>query len=800
MSFPRKREPSDLRGHAPSHRGAERARHLGFTLPIPLPAALLIGLLVVAGEACPQEAPAVPGSEPAARPAAGDTAGPKPAGDGAGSKSTGDGKTQPPLTIGKETVTGGRLSDTDERRHSTASKLVFGREELDRYGDTNLGDVLKRLPGVTISGTPGRGGDIRMRGLGRGYTQILVNGEPAPRGFSIDSLSPDQVERIEIFRAPVAENSARAIAGTINIVLREDQVKRDNEVRAGLGWERGALAPSATLQLNDRLDRLGYNVTLNAGFRRNGENQSTRETTAIDTTTGATTLEQLQRTAGLYSYEYAGVNGQLNWRLDGGDSLVLTPFFNHSRNDASGTSTLEQPIGTRPAPYATSQWTSAGESTNARMFGNWRLRFRDGGRLELRINPGMFRLDTSSDGVSHFADGSLAHVGHVTTAIRDTSFTTSGKYSKPLGAGHQLGAGWEIERSRREEKASNLQDGVDALAQYGDIEAKTGRVALYAQDEWDVTPLFAVYGGVRWETIRTASATAITDVHSRSGVVSPLFHAVWKFDPESKDQVRLAVTRTYRSPTLNNLTAIPQINTTYPAGEPNTPTTADSVGNPDLSPELALGVDAAIEHYFAAGGLLSASVFRRSIDDLIRNVTTLETVSWSSFPRWVSRPRNFGHALSQGIELEAKFRLDEIVTDAPKVSLRLNYSRYWSRVDGIPGPHNRLDQQPPWTANCGVDYRLASLPWTLGGNLNLTPAFIVTQAPGQEYLQSRKRVADVYAVWKVTAATQLRLAAANLLAADYATSSRELFDTTDQVARSTTKSYRFYSARVEVKF
>ncbi len=61
-----------------------------------------------------------------------------------------------------------------------------------------------------------------MRGLGRGYTMIMINGEPAPRGFSLDSLAPEQVERIEIMRAPVAEHSARAIAGTINIVLREE--------------------------------------------------------------------------------------------------------------------------------------------------------------------------------------------------------------------------------------------------------------------------------------------------------------------------------------------------------------------------------------------------------------------------------------------------------------------------------------------------------------------------------------------------------------------------------------------------
>jgi iron complex outermembrane receptor protein len=67
-----------------------------------------------------------------------------------------------------------------------------------------LGEVLKRLPGVTIQGTPGRGGAIRMRGLGSGYTQILLDGQRVPPGFSVDSLTPEQVEKIEILRAPTA--------------------------------------------------------------------------------------------------------------------------------------------------------------------------------------------------------------------------------------------------------------------------------------------------------------------------------------------------------------------------------------------------------------------------------------------------------------------------------------------------------------------------------------------------------------------------------------------------------------------
>src|SRR5690242_15381114 len=74
-------------------------------------------------------------------------------------------------------ISGARADDTEARRISTAAKLVFGREELERNGDTSVSEVLKRLPGVTIGGAPGRGGGgVRMRGMGNGYTQMLVNG------------------------------------------------------------------------------------------------------------------------------------------------------------------------------------------------------------------------------------------------------------------------------------------------------------------------------------------------------------------------------------------------------------------------------------------------------------------------------------------------------------------------------------------------------------------------------------------------------------------------------------------------
>ena len=64
-------------------------------------------------------------------------------------------------------------------------------------------------------------GGPRKRGLGAGYMQILINGDPAPQGFNLDQLSPSQIERIEVPHAPTAEQSTQAVAGTINIIPKE---------------------------------------------------------------------------------------------------------------------------------------------------------------------------------------------------------------------------------------------------------------------------------------------------------------------------------------------------------------------------------------------------------------------------------------------------------------------------------------------------------------------------------------------------------------------------------------------------
>ena len=699
-----------------------------------------------------------------------------------------DGKVMPQVT-----VNGGRLSDMEERRNSTAGKQIYGREELDRNGDTNLGDVLKRLPGVTIGGgRPGRGGDVRMRGLGSGYTQILLNGERPPMGFSMESLSPDQVERIEVMRGPVAEHSTRAIAGTINIVLREGYQQRDIQVKTADTIEQGRHSPNVSVTLPGKSGNLTYTFSGSVGENRQHDSTFTHNQDVLDE--GAVTKDQLVHDESSSTNKMLHLTPRLSWKFDSGDTLNFQPFLMYNKSEGGSNSVLDQTTGIIPPEYNSAQQTSHAENTFLRGFGNWVHKLEGASKLDVKFGFGLGKRESDSLRNQYDADGGLLERFTDTDKTRDRSVNTGGKYTSPLGKGHLLAAGWDLEASHREQtKVSLDKNGNPQFADSGDnLTADTRRVAVFAQDEWDITPQWAVYMGARWEGIRTSSDRSSGTITNTSKVFSPLLHGVWKIPGHEKDQIRASLTRSYKSPNVQDLIALPFLSRLNSATRP------DRTGNPDLKPELATGLDLAYEHYLGRNGILSVSGFIRDIDNLIRRQLSLQQTDLGQ--RWVSTPGNIGHARTSGIELEAKFQLAELMDNAPNVDFRSNYSRFWSKVDGIQGPDNRLDQQAKQTANIGADWRIKTIPLTLGASYNWTPAIRVQTSTTQLVEISRKRVVDMYGLWKFDARTQLRVSAANLLADD--ATGENTVDANGLTSHATTlnPTYRQVSIRLETKF
>jgi len=700
-------------------------------------------------------------------------------------------------------VTGQRADETIERRDSTAAKIVVGRGEIERYGDASLGELFKRLPGVTVQGAPRRGGSVRMRGLGSGYTQILLDGERVPASFSIDSIAPEQIERIEILRAPTAESGTRSIAGTINIITREGSNKRSEELRLGLGYESSHPQPSINWTRSDRAGNLAYGWSL--GMQ---DEPAPRDIDSVNTVVdrrldnGATELSQRETSHTHERRRRVNLGGRLQWRDEQGDGLTLTPLFTHTATRSERETQLVQSVGATPPLYDHAFTLGRNRNNQFRLGARWRQTLDEDRRLELRAGVRESRGASHSPRDEFDAAGTRLRRLHDDAHTRERSASAGAKLWLDLGDDHQVVGGVELEAARRQDARTTLQDDVPLLLDFGDeLHARSLRFALYAQDEWTLAPQWTLQAGLRIERITTRGDTGGSDSGgspvNRSRVASPLLHLLYK--PDASDRWRLGLTRSYRSPSLQSLLARPSLSARFPVPGPNLPTAPDRAGNPALKPELATGIDLAYEHYLPGGGLVGASLFHRRLRDVMRTLTTLQTVPWAAAPRWVAVPVNIGNARTSGIELEAKGRLDTLWPDAPRLGFNANASFFRSRVDGVPGPDNRLDEQPKSSLNLGLDYRLPNLPLSFGASWSRVPEYQTRLSDSQLAFQGRKSVLDAYALWSFSEMVRLRLSVSNAAPIDSESGGSVDTDTVRETSRSVTRTDRAWQLRLEMK-
>ena len=392
---------------------------------LPLTVLMLLGNVASAQDAAPNVPPVpsqpTPAVQPAATPA---TTGPA------------------PQRVDQVEVTG-KNSATDERRNASAAKIIITREELEQFGDTNLGEAMRRLPGVTTGGRPGRPGAPQMRGLGGGLTQILIDGQRIPPGFSVQDITPDQVERIEILRAPTAETGARAIAGTINVILREPLRKTDHDIKTGVSIERGRISPNASWSYNGLLSETGtYTLTGSA----NRSDQITTDDTIIryfDQATDQLITEQRTHSDSKSLRHNYFFSPRAQWRLGAGEQFGLQAFLAHNTVVSETPATLDQPFGSNPVqPYATRVGAFDGRFDVARINANLNQRIDDANRYELRAGVGRFWSNNTSTANQFDALGMRTLNQISRNDVRDLSWSTSGKLITNVASrGHALTSG-----------------------------------------------------------------------------------------------------------------------------------------------------------------------------------------------------------------------------------------------------------------------------------------------------------------------------------------------------------------------
>ena len=645
----------------------------------------------------------------------------------------------------------GRQGSTELRRAASVAKQIYGREELDRFGDTNVLDVMRRLPGVNVSS-----GGPRMRGLGAGYTQILINGDPAPQGFNLDQLSPSQIERIEVLRAPTADQSAQAVAGTINIILKE--APRSSQKSLRLGLSNGRDRPMANMNYSISESKGPFNMSLPVSLFEWDRQVRTTVDRQMEGTDGQPAVSEQIGTGTSWGWGY-NIAPRFNFKFSDEQTLSIATFFQKGFWNFR-TDYLNRAISGNPVFDDNSLQDGYWENRRGNL--TWVNRFSPDQRIEIKAG---FQQGRSAFDSRNLRSGALQL--NTVGSNQDDAITQSGKYSHLLGSSHSLTAGWDLENRDRLERRTTTDAAGNALLPSFEgqpFEAQVRRQAFYIQDEWEISPQWQLYLGLRNERIISESATTSSPVRNESSVLSPLAHVTYKFNPKSRDMIRASLTRSYKAPGLNTLLARPQINGAFTnTNLTNTPLAPDRMGNPALAPELATGLDIAYENYLSNDGIFSVGVFHRNLTNVVRNVTELRTVSWANAPRWISQPQNFSDAVTSGLEFELRGRASDLMPSllgtAKALNIRTSLSIYNSSIAALNGPNNRLDGQQPWSANFGFDQRIAGLPLSVGGNLSYTPGYETRQTVDQLLKRSSARSIDLFAMMFLSPTMSFRAAA-----------------------------------------
>ena len=649
--------------------------------------------------------------------------------------------------------------DFQDRSDAMAPTLVYDKTFFERFEPSSVGDILKRIPGITGSADAGEFEVPQLRGLEPRHTQILINGERLPgadndRTVTIDRIPAELVERIEIQRAPDASTDAQGIGGTINIVLKETAAESGLELLTGARFYQAddKTRGQSAITWRGTLGTARASVSASWLNRHNPKVQ----TTDLRDESGASIFKDERN---VLDAKDLNIQTSLRWELAGGGAFELGGFLFDSDRTEREMATLtvldfpDPPDGEDGEDDGSDDDEGDGQDgeddegdgqdgedeegedddggtelpedetifddTDDRRR-NWRLRLG----LELPIaGSGTLRLGLSHDDleVDEHADiGSIDEEGRQVEEVEtdrtrdhETRFRAASRWA--LANDHLLHVGLDLSEKRRKSRRRffEFDEGASAELERGGVFAiEARRVDLFATDTWEPTKAHHVQIGLRLEHTRLDMPDAQT-TRDRTELF-PSIHYRHRVSPYTR--IHFSAARTTTRPDFQNLQPFPQ------RDEPIEGFT--TFGNPNLEAETALGLDAGITFRFAKfEGVVGGNLYYRDIRDHVEAVQregrTLEM-------------RNIGDGEAYGLELDLGLPL--IFVGLPNVSFFANLALQHSEVvDPITGRERGFNLQADHVINTGFLHSFPQLGLTWGANW-------ISQGDVEENLATEKTV------------------------------------------------------------
>lgn len=157
--------------------------------------------------------------------------------------------------IDEVVVTGIRASlrqSLDQKRMSDQVAEVITAEDIGKFPDINVAESLQRVTGVTITrgsnisvgdnDGAGEGSEVSVRGTPAGLNKATVNGQTigttssqgGSRAFNYNTIAPELVESLQVYKTPTAKMDEGSLGGTVNLVTRSPLNFKSRQLNVGI--------------------------------------------------------------------------------------------------------------------------------------------------------------------------------------------------------------------------------------------------------------------------------------------------------------------------------------------------------------------------------------------------------------------------------------------------------------------------------------------------------------------------------------------------------------------------------------
>ncbi len=158
-----------------------------------------------------------------------------------------------------------------ERRNTDAAMIQVAKnspvivsnvsaQEISRTQDTNAGEVIRRVPGVSLIDDK----FVMVRGLSQRYNNMWVNGGAVPsseadsRAFSFDIIPSSQIDNLTIVKSPTAEYPADYSGGFIIVNTKEIPAENSFNIAVGGNWNTSSAFKDFSYSKGSGTDFLGF--------------------------------------------------------------------------------------------------------------------------------------------------------------------------------------------------------------------------------------------------------------------------------------------------------------------------------------------------------------------------------------------------------------------------------------------------------------------------------------------------------------------------------------------------------------